>query len=506
MMNREKHFRNRIVTALIVAALLLVQSVPAFAVDSTATATGAFSPPLSNGWEGTDTTTAQSRTEGLSVPSVTASTLEELLQAIEQAKDGTVIGIGCEIVCPEGAIIGNTRNITLLRTGPDGQIRTASPGKDSPVNIQGITFDGGSVSTTKPFIEVNIPTNLKDCTFTNCTAGAVAIAAESAIFDYCTFSNNTGEEGAHLRIGGNSSTVNNCTFTGGSAELRGGAICNLTTQKTVLTGCTITWNTAGEHAGGIWNGGALDISQCKIYGNTANGETEDIVNTSWGLLGLLDSYDDLVELYAPDELIPNRWAVDTFTQALDPSPYTVYSMTFAEPEPEPEPTPEPTPEPEPEPSPDPDPEPEQDTPSNSTTATDNSTTDNSNREDNSQYTSTVDSNNTSTVNNFYPQGPDIGASDGQQEVQTIVVPAGSTGEPFQQTIQIGGDQPEGTASEGSGDMNITVNVAPLEETDPAVEAVDQQAGFSLYQVCVICLLFGILVFLMVAWISRKKDR
>ena len=62
MMNREKHFRNRIVTALIVAALLLVQSVPAFAVDSTATATGAFSPPLSNGWEGTDTTTAQSRT------------------------------------------------------------------------------------------------------------------------------------------------------------------------------------------------------------------------------------------------------------------------------------------------------------------------------------------------------------------------------------------------------------------------------------------------------------
>jgi len=46
MMNREKHFRNRIVTALIVAALLLVQSVPAFAVDSTATATGAFSPPF----------------------------------------------------------------------------------------------------------------------------------------------------------------------------------------------------------------------------------------------------------------------------------------------------------------------------------------------------------------------------------------------------------------------------------------------------------------------------
>lgn len=484
-MNRKKHFRNRIVAALIIAALLLVQSIPAFAVDSTATATG-----------DADTITAQSRTE----PSVAVSTLEELLQAIEQAEDGTVIGIGCEIVCPEGTILGNTRSITLLRTGSEGLIRTYSTGHDAPVTIQNITFDGGNIPATKPFVEVNIPTNLKDCTFTNCTAGAVAVTAESAIFDYCTFSNNAGEEGAHLRIAGNSSTVNNCTFTGGSAELRGGAICNLTTQKTVLTGCTITGNTAGEHAGGIWNGGVLDISQCKIYGNAANGESEDIVNTSWGLLGLLDSYDDLVELYAPDGLIPNRWAVDTFTQSLDPSPYTVYFMTFVEPEPEP------TPEPTPEPSADPEPELEQNNPSNSTTTTDNSTTDNSRREDNSQYTSTVDSNNTSTVNYFYPQGFDTGGSDAQQEVQTIIVPAEDTGKPFQQTIQIGGDQPEGTTSEGSGDMNITVNVALPEETNPAVEVVDQQAGFSLYQVCVICLLFGILVFLMVAWIGRKKDR
>lgn len=500
MMNREKHFRNRIVTALIVAALLLVQSVPAFAVDSTATATGAFSPPLSDGGEGTDTTTAQRRTEGLPVPSVTASTLEELLQAIEQAENGTVIGIGCEIVCPEGTILGNTRNITLLRTGPDGQIRTASPGKDSPVNIQGITFDGGNIPATKPFVEVTIPTNLKDCTFTNCTAGAVSISYESAIFDYCTFSNNTGEEGAHLRIGGTSSTVNNCTFTGGTAELRGGAICNVSQYKSVLTGCTITENTAGESGGGISNNTMLDISKCKVYGNTVNGKLNDITTAGWGQLGLLDNHDDLIELFASDGLIPNKWITDTFISGPDPTPYTVYSMTFVEPEPEPEPTPEPEPEPSP------DPEPEQDTPSNNTTTTDNSTTDNSKREDNSQYTSTVDSNNTSTVNNFYPQGPDTGDSDGQQEIQTIVVPAGSTGEPFQQTIQIGGDQPEGTASEGSGDMNITVNVAPLEETDPAVEAVDQQAGFSLYQVCVICLLFGILVFLMVAWISRKKDR
>ena len=500
-MNRKKHFGNCLMAAFTIAALLLVQSIPAFAVDNTPTATGAFSPPLFAGGEGTDTYSTSNAVESLSVAPVTASTLEELLQAIAQAEDGTVIGISGEIVCPEGTIIGNTRNITILRTGPDGQIRTASPGHDAPVSIQGITFDGGNIPATKPFLEVTIPTNLKDCTFTNCTAGAVSISYENAIFDYCTFSNNAGEEGAHLRIGGNFAAVNNCTFTGGSAELRGGAICNLTTQKTVLKECTITGNTAGEHAGGIWNAGVLDISQCKIYGNTANEEAEDIVNTSWGLLGLLDSRDDLVELFASDGLIPSGWAVDTFTTPSDPSPYTVYSMAFIEPEPEPEPTPEPTPEPEPSPAPEPD------TPSsNTTTTTDNSTTDNSIREtDNSQYTSTKDSNNTSTVNNFYPQGPDTGDSDGQKEVQTIVVPTGNTGEPLQQTIQIGGNQPEGTASEGSGDMNITVNVAPPEETEPQQEPANQQAGFSVYQVCVVCLLSGILIFLIADNRNRKKD-
>ena len=41
--------------AFTIAALLLVQSIPAFAVDNTPTATGAFSPPLFAAGEGTDT-------------------------------------------------------------------------------------------------------------------------------------------------------------------------------------------------------------------------------------------------------------------------------------------------------------------------------------------------------------------------------------------------------------------------------------------------------------------
>lgn len=93
----------------------------------------------------------------------------------------------------------------------------------------------------------------------------------------------------------------------------------------------------------------------------------------------------------------------------------------------------------------------------------------------------------------------------QYFTKSIVVPTGNTGEPLQQTIQIGGNQPEGTASEGSGDMNITVNVAPPEENEPQQEPANQQAGFSMYQVCVVCLLSGILIFLIADNRNRKKD-
>lgn len=118
--------------------------------------------------------------------------------------------------------------------------------------------------------------------------------------------------------------------------------------------------------GGIYNSAySLVVDGSKIFGNTANGKADDIVNEYFKCLALMDDHAALVDLYAPDGLIPNKWAVDTYMEnPSDPSGYpnTVFTMTFiteevpdptSTPEPNPTPIPEPTPEPTPTPNPEP---------------------------------------------------------------------------------------------------------------------------------------------------------
>lgn len=137
----------------------------------------------------------------------------------------------------------------------------------------------------------------------------------------------------------------------------------------VIKGCTITDNTATQHGGGIYNSAySLVIDGSKIFGNIANGKADDIVNEYFKCLALMDDYAALVDLYAPDGLIPNKWTVDTYMEnPSDPSAYpnTVFTMTFTAedaPEPDPDPTPTPTPDPTPTPEPSPDPDPVDPTP------------------------------------------------------------------------------------------------------------------------------------------------
>lgn len=128
-----------------------------------------------------------------------------------------------------------------------------------------------------------------------------------------------------------------------------------------------------------------------------------------------------------------------------------------------------------------------------TNTTDSRTTDSS---DNSRYSNTSDSNNTSTVNNYYQNQPEQQPSNGEEAVQTIVVPvenAGS-GEPIEQTITIQ-SSPEGSnlgSAEGTT-LNINVNVGADQAGTQAATSPDASNSFSLYQVLVLCLLSGIFV-------------
>ena len=236
-----------------------------------------------------------------------------MLQAIEQAEAGATIGIGCEIVCPDGTVLGDTyKRVTLQRTAPEGHISTYSPDGTGNVIIQAIDFDGGNVEATTPFVQASISTAYSECHFSDCTAGAVEADNGDQNFGYCVFERNTAQYGAHIRMNGGSANLFNCVLGRGTATIRGGAIACYTDQEVTLEKCSIWENTAAQHGGAIWNRGKLTITQSTIHNNTVNGEPDDIVNEYSGQLALMDDYDALVALYATYGLIPNKWAVDTF--------------------------------------------------------------------------------------------------------------------------------------------------------------------------------------------------
>lgn len=358
-MNTKHSFWNhRLFTALLLAVMLVTQTTTAFAVEdspeptepSTVQAQDSDTGAEETG-KGIDTPEDESPSEGPETALQTVSSLEELLQAIEQAEAGATIGVGCEIICTDMVILGSGTPITIKRTAPEGQICAYSPDGVGVVTMQNITFDGGSIEASKAFVQVSTIVNSRYCNFTNCVGGAVAISSGKGNFEYCSFSNNTAQQGAHARIDDGLADFESCTFENGSASIKAGAVACFANQEVTLNNCTITGNSAAQHGGAIWNRGKLTITQSTIHNNTANGEPDDIVNEYSGQLALMDDYDALVALYATYDLVPNKWAVDTFIDESAEKPNMVFSMSFAtnDPEPSPEPEPEPTPTPDPEP-------------------------------------------------------------------------------------------------------------------------------------------------------------
>ena len=376
-MNGRKHPWKRLIAAML-AALLIGQIIPAYAVEpdgepeTTPQATESPATAPDDVGADTDVPEPEAPVEGPEMAFVTVSTLEELLQAIDEAEAGATIGVGCEITCPDETTLGNPdKLVTIQRTAPEGTICFTNGDGTGSATIQNIIFDGGNVESFNNFVSSALSATFTGCSFVNVNStGGIALAFENGrnTLTGCTFNHNTGLLGSHLRIS-TTATIDNCTFTNGAATLRAGAIL-IPSGSVTMTGCTITGNHAAELGGGIWNSGTVDIEGCKIYGNTTgDGVEDDILNDYYGRLILRDSHAALLALYAPDGLTPNKWAVDTITEeesfGPDRDTKMIFSMTFAEPAPvepdpepeEPDPTPTPEPEPEPTPTPEPDPEP-----------------------------------------------------------------------------------------------------------------------------------------------------
>jgi hypothetical protein len=143
-----------------------------------------------------------------------------------------------------------------------------------------------------------------DCTFTNCVCtedgpdrggGAIRAAGQRhVVIAGCTFTGCSGSNGGAVNTLGSQLTVVDCTFTGNSAHGSGGGAdagpggqggiggaiytdgvnLNADAPRSVLSRCTFRNNTAGDHAGAVFNytipgtGSVSVVSRCTFDNNS----------------------------------------------------------------------------------------------------------------------------------------------------------------------------------------------------------------------------------------------
>lgn len=196
----------------------------------------------------------------------TAATFDELTALID---NGTTTVELTDTINVAGSLGSDDKTITLTRSnaffeGPMLQVESG--------NIKNVIIDGGNIVTEDCAAIINGNCHFEDALFKNCSAGAVSVANGIAMFDDCTFEDNTGESGAHV-INNAESVFTGCTFQDGKAGGDGGAIRN--NVKLQLQNCTFSENSTGTDSelflsgGAVYNIGSLYAFQCSFNGNVS---------------------------------------------------------------------------------------------------------------------------------------------------------------------------------------------------------------------------------------------
>ncbi|MCP4628214.1 MAG: hypothetical protein GY850_32565, partial [bacterium] len=128
--------------------------------------------------------------------------------------------------------------------------------------LSGLTITNGSNGV---YCSQSSPT-ITDCVITGNDGRGIYLRNSDALITDCTFVGNGG--GLEISVG--NPEVTDCIFIGNQAD-RGGAISISSSSEIVISGCTMTGNSAGIEGGavrGSANGGLI-IEACSISGNTA---------------------------------------------------------------------------------------------------------------------------------------------------------------------------------------------------------------------------------------------
>lgn len=286
-------------------------------------------------------------------PDYTVYNYHALINALDEAKAGDVIGIMTTITVssPDELAFGKgdlSARVTLKRMSSDAQIIFTDGGTGGCM-VEKIRFDGNSAeaaSSNKAFVKVEGKVNFEKCDFVksvnhNGAGGALLVDYEAeAYLNNCSFSNNSASNGAQIWSNG-TVRLTYCTLSGGKSTNQGGGIYNGGTLT--ITGSEIRDGMA-KYGAGLYNIGSVEINNSLIWNNSADIQGNDIVNK-----GTLtdnttdDEYSSWLEGY---ELYYTGWEDDRPSSGSGDCLKLSYS--YDEPTPEPSTSPDPTPTPDPE--------------------------------------------------------------------------------------------------------------------------------------------------------------
>ena len=273
--------KRKTIAALLVIAMIMGLSAPAYAVDTPTEAP-----------EQTQEQPQPQEPEQEETP-VVVSTLEDLQAAVTAAEGGDTIAVSAEITL-DGVALETDKDITITRAG------TYESGsffrlKNSAV-LSGFTMENYKSSAT---VVCDSAAEIKHCSF----VGDVEIT-ESFIKAYMLFSKAdvvisdcsfSGALYSAIRSNQNAQlSITNSTFSNNSSYAQGGAINSSGTL--ILDNCTFTGNKAVS-GGGVYCSGNLTITDCRFSGNQIENEKFGTDILSQGTLSITNDPQDSAGFY-----------------------------------------------------------------------------------------------------------------------------------------------------------------------------------------------------------------
>lgn len=249
-------------------------------------------------------------------PVEVCSNFTQLYIAVNNAKDGDVIGIDSAIyIQNDPKTIGtDDKHVTIIRMNEKASFQVST---NEPCTFKNLTLDGNGIISNASMVEVYASgADFENVTFQNCVcryaSGAVMIYGKNNTFTTCTFQNNSGGTGGHLCIANDAVvTITGCNFIGGSAT-NGGAIYRMNSGTVgawvTIEQSKIYGNSASESGGGIYAEDVVVARDAKIYGNTAP-LGEDITDTPYTSVQIHDDLETLQQIYADENIKVNGWTI-----------------------------------------------------------------------------------------------------------------------------------------------------------------------------------------------------